>query len=290
MVCGPSCGCANPHALPWFKVPSQGCSAACREEARQKAGELPCSDANNTENWDKFWKMSLWKKKMDFQHVFFFLKKFASLKAWFDFCLREKTPKTLARCHPKTPQTVLAGGFQPDPPRFQHRSKRRSVVRYPSVMSIFKGQDLLASEEGTNILGLVDMMTTLGCLGLSVIGSTDFGTGANWCEGSEELFGPLALICASPCGCTGQNPSAGCSPSCTACGDATTFPANPSVSNCQEAQALGFCENVPSEAKLYCSGTCGLCNGTANVSTVCQDGVVPPEILNGIDCSMVQAG
>ena len=64
----------------------------------------------------------------------------------------------------------------------------------------------------------------------------------------------------------------------------------PSVSNCQEAQALGFCENVPSEAKLYCSGTCGLCNGTANVSTVCQDGVVPPEILNGIDCSMVQAG
>lgn len=59
MVCGPSCGCANPHALPWFKVPSQGCSAACREEARQKAGELPCSDANNTENWDKFWKMSL---------------------------------------------------------------------------------------------------------------------------------------------------------------------------------------------------------------------------------------
>lgn len=217
MVCGPSCGCANPHALPWFKVASQGCPAACREEARQKAGELPCRDANTTENWDKFWKM------------------------------------------------------------------------YPSVLSSFKGQDLLASEEGSNILGLIDMMTTLGCLGLSVIGSTDFGTGANWCEGSDELFGPLALICAVPCGCTGQNPSAGCSPSCTACGDAPTFPANPSVSNCQEAQALGFCENVPSEAKLYCSGTCGLCNGTANVSTVCEDGVVPPEILDGIDCSMVQA-
>ena len=186
---------------------------------------------------------------------------------------------------------VLVG--QPRKPKKQKKTqpfRGGESVRYPSVLSSFKGQDLLASEEGSNILGLIDMMTTLGCLGLSVIGSTDFGTGANWCEGSDELFGPLALICAVPCGCTGQNPSAGCSPSCTACGDAPTFPANPSVSNCQEAQALGFCENVPSEAKLYCSGTCGLCNGTANVSTVCEDGVVPPEILDGIDCSMVQAG
>ena len=72
MVCGPSCGCANPHALPWFKVPSQGCSAACREEARQKAGELPCSDANNTEKLGQVLEDVTLKKKDGFSARFFF--------------------------------------------------------------------------------------------------------------------------------------------------------------------------------------------------------------------------
>ena len=57
LVCGRTCGCADPTALPWFKVPSQGCSMACRQEALAAAADLPCSDANTTENWQKFWEM-----------------------------------------------------------------------------------------------------------------------------------------------------------------------------------------------------------------------------------------
>ena len=57
LICGQTCGCADPRALPWFKVPNQGCSTPCRREAMTAAASLPCSDANTTANWHTFWEM-----------------------------------------------------------------------------------------------------------------------------------------------------------------------------------------------------------------------------------------
>eukprot|EP00438_Fugacium_kawagutii_P026111 Skav224739 [mRNA] locus=scaffold3343:67664:77589:- [translate_table: standard] len=216
LVCGPTCGCADPRALPWFKAPGQGCSTACRREALATAAQLPCNDANTTENWQKFWQM------------------------------------------------------------------------YPGVISAYMGQDLLQTPEGSNILKFVEIMTTLGCTGLHIIGPVDGATGANWCEGSEQFFSPLALICPDACGCA-TGPSH-CADSCRTCGDAATFPANPVASNCAEAKAIGICD-VATDAKAYCSETCGICNGSANYSSaVCEDAPIPPDFIQGIDCGKALIG
>ena len=216
MVCGRTCRCADPLALPWFKVPNQGCPAVCRAEALVAAAALPCTSANTTENFQKFWSM------------------------------------------------------------------------YPMVMSSFIGQDLMSSPEGPKIAKLMEIMSVLGCQGLPVIGSNNIVTGDSWCGGSETFYSPLALICHQECGCTGgDSMPAYCSDSCQACGDITVFPVNPVASNCAEAKASGVCD-VPSEAAALCPETCGLCNGTANVSAVCLDGHIPPELLS-MDCLQVQA-
>mmetsp|Transcript_15648 Transcript_15648/g.32632 ORF Transcript_15648/g.32632 Transcript_15648/m.32632 type:complete len:384 (+) Transcript_15648:1-1152(+) len=216
MVCGRTCRCADPLALPWFKVPNQGCPAVCRAEALVAAAALPCTSANTTENFQKFWSM------------------------------------------------------------------------YPMVMSSFIGQDLMSSPEGPKIAKLMEIMSVLGCQGLPVIGSNNMVTGDSWCGGSETFYSPLALICPQECGCTGgDSMPAYCSDSCQACGDITVFPVNPVASNCAEAKASGVCD-VPSEAAALCPETCGLCNGTANVSAVCLDGHIPPELLS-MDCLQVQA-
>eukprot|EP00435_Cladocopium_sp_Y103_P040701 s3782_g11.t1 len=216
MVCGRTCRCADPFALPWFKVPNQGCPAVCREEALVAAAALPCTNANTTENFLAFWNT------------------------------------------------------------------------YPLVMSSFVGQDLMSSPEGPKIAKMVEIMSILGCQGLSVVGSGDMVTGASWCGGSDQFWSPLALICPQECGCIGgDSVPAYCSESCRACGDIADFPVNPVASNCAEAKANGICE-VASEAATLCPETCGLCNATANVSAVCQDGQIPPEMLS-MDCSQVQA-
>eukprot|EP00438_Fugacium_kawagutii_P019838 Skav227933 [mRNA] locus=scaffold146:430560:431411:+ [translate_table: standard] len=216
LVCGRTCGCADPRALPWFKVPSQGCSMACRQEALATAAELPCSNANTTENWQKFWQM------------------------------------------------------------------------YPQVISSYIGLDVLQTPNGPNILKMIEIMSTLGCTGLGIIGQTDVATSANWCEGSELFFGPLALLCPDACGCATGTPSY-CADSCRTCGDAASFPANPVASNCAEAKAVGICD-IQSEAEAFCSETCGICDGSANFSSVvCEDAPIPPGFIQDMDCPMLQA-
>eukprot|EP00439_Symbiodinium_sp_Y106_P016678 s3216_g2.t1 len=55
LVCGRTCQCHEPLAYPWFKVPSQGCSGACRTEALSTANSRPCEDMPINTEWLRFW-------------------------------------------------------------------------------------------------------------------------------------------------------------------------------------------------------------------------------------------
>ncbi|CAJ1390319.1 unnamed protein product [Effrenium voratum] len=55
-VCGETCGCDDPQAQRWFRVPRQGCPAKCEEKAKTAAGSLPCEDVDwNNSVWRSFW-------------------------------------------------------------------------------------------------------------------------------------------------------------------------------------------------------------------------------------------
>lgn len=219
LVCPRTCGCADPRALPWYKVPSQGCPQACRDEANAIAGNLECKDANTTENWHDFWDL------------------------------------------------------------------------YPTVMSSLVGVDMLSTPSGQKILALIHMMKSIGCLGIFILGSRDPISQADWCEGSERYFAPLALVCPDTCGCLSESRPAYCPASCRGCGDAPNFPPSSAATNCEEAKLLGIC-SIPTEAEQLCAETCGLCNGTnsSNMSNTsaapCFDGDVPGAF--GFNCSTLQ--
>lgn len=218
LVCGRTCQCHEPLAYPWFKVPSQGCSGACRTEALAAANARPCEDMPINTEWLRFWE------------------------------------------------------------------------NYLTVMSHYTGQDMRTVPEAPTLLGFVDFMKEMGCVGLAVIGETEPITKANWCEGNPRYWPPLAHLCPVSCSCAAsETPADYCPSSCRACGDAAVFPANGPVTNCAEAKAAGIC-GVPADAAEYCSGTCGLCNAT-NVSlptAPCVDGVLPPS-LGLHNCSYLQA-
>ena len=55
LVCGETCGCVDPFASPWYKVPAQGCSTACLLEADEKLANLSCQDNETGRQWDAFW-------------------------------------------------------------------------------------------------------------------------------------------------------------------------------------------------------------------------------------------
>ena len=55
LVCGETCGCVDPFASPWYKVPAQGCSTACLLEANEKLANASCDDNETGRHWDTFW-------------------------------------------------------------------------------------------------------------------------------------------------------------------------------------------------------------------------------------------
>ncbi|CAJ1387821.1 unnamed protein product [Effrenium voratum] len=55
MVCGSTCGCNNPYASAWHKVPSQGCMPACLQYATAQLAASTCEDRIVAEEWELSW-------------------------------------------------------------------------------------------------------------------------------------------------------------------------------------------------------------------------------------------
>eukprot|EP00439_Symbiodinium_sp_Y106_P059862 s624_g8.t1 len=55
MVCGETCGCIDPFSSPWYKVPAQGCAAACLELGRAQLQNHSCQDMPVDDTWRAFW-------------------------------------------------------------------------------------------------------------------------------------------------------------------------------------------------------------------------------------------
>ena len=55
MVCGATCGCNDPYASAWHKVPSQGCIPACLQSATDQLAASTCEDHIVAEEWEVFW-------------------------------------------------------------------------------------------------------------------------------------------------------------------------------------------------------------------------------------------
>ncbi|CAJ1403798.1 unnamed protein product [Effrenium voratum] len=55
MVCGATCGCNDPYASAWHKVPSQGCIPACLQHATDQLAASTCEDQIVAEEWELFW-------------------------------------------------------------------------------------------------------------------------------------------------------------------------------------------------------------------------------------------
>lgn len=55
MVCGNTCGCSDPYASVWHKVPTQGCLPACLQQGTDALAASACEDKVVTEEWDLLW-------------------------------------------------------------------------------------------------------------------------------------------------------------------------------------------------------------------------------------------
>ncbi|CAJ1384007.1 unnamed protein product [Effrenium voratum] len=55
MVCGATCGCNDPFASAWHKVPSQGCIPSCLQYATDQLAASTCEDQLVQEEWELFW-------------------------------------------------------------------------------------------------------------------------------------------------------------------------------------------------------------------------------------------
>ena len=55
LVCGETCGCTDAVSSPFYKVPAQGCSQACLQDAEEKLANLTCENNETGRNWDTFW-------------------------------------------------------------------------------------------------------------------------------------------------------------------------------------------------------------------------------------------
>ena len=179
-------------------------------------------------------------------------------------------------------------------------------------MSAHLEVDVLETPEGQGIRMLIDMMPlgpqalhengrkTLGCSGLSLIGTYEPVTSAAWCrgqsasnlssksfrcEGSPQFFAPLSLICPQACGCF-RVTAPHCPSSCRSCGDQPLPPTVP-VADCAAAVGLGVCGTA--DGRALCPATCGVCNGTAP-PLPCVDGTLPPGGAPGLEnCSQLKA-
>ncbi|CAL1172819.1 unnamed protein product, partial [Cladocopium goreaui] len=55
-TCGHTCGCTDPAASPWYKLPNQGCAPTCTWRATMLRNQQPCEDVSaNHSSWQKFW-------------------------------------------------------------------------------------------------------------------------------------------------------------------------------------------------------------------------------------------
>lgn len=54
LICGDTCGCTDPLAFNWFRVPAYGCNDACLQIGLQKLNGQ-CQDVPNDENWHQLW-------------------------------------------------------------------------------------------------------------------------------------------------------------------------------------------------------------------------------------------
>lgn len=54
-ICGRTCQCTDPHALPWLKVPEQGCSTPCLKLALASFEQEPCQDQAIDQRWFELW-------------------------------------------------------------------------------------------------------------------------------------------------------------------------------------------------------------------------------------------
>ena len=55
MVCGATCGCNDPYASAWHKVPAQGCIPDCLQSATAQLAASTCEDRIVQEEWELTW-------------------------------------------------------------------------------------------------------------------------------------------------------------------------------------------------------------------------------------------